>query len=601
MDGEEENATELTEEPNCRTQPQPRPLHKHYKRRVWLAIGATSMAVILTTILGAYFGLHSRGSGTGLPSSPSPPSSSASPLGSGSPSTPLPVATLQASPPKSSFPAIQESFVSFAVELLFFPDFAGNHSSPNTFSDTLLNNIGNISGTKPYIRVGGNSQDLAIYDAALPTATKATWLQAPNMHPEDISIGPSFFEGYSSFPGTKFIHGFNMKNATNSAAGWQSLLDTVPVACKALEGRLLWWEYGNEPDVYPRPSSAWNDTSYVADWHNGTSAIQKELARACPNMASGNEYGYVGPSLLGTNKLLPVRLYQGGLNDNGVIKQDTMHHYMGDAMSPGVNLQRGLMNHTAVASKLAGIATEITNLNNPSLINPSDPRTQIPFTLDEANSFLNGNSGPPNFLNVFGSALWTVDYMLWCATIGLSRVHMQQGTGFLYNSWEPVPTPKTGISTLPPFYGNIMVASMLGDITEAVPHIINIPLDDLGDLVSAYACYVNGNMLVRVAVIDLHEYNVTSTAPRGHRNYTFSIPSALNIADGSQVGVQRLLAAGSDVRYGMTWDGWSYAYELNEGHPVRMQNVTTGETVKVNGDLVTVELEDSSAAILNFT
>lgn len=236
---------------------------------------------------------------------------------------------------------MQESFVSFAIEFLFFPDFAGlssprrngflimiligNHSSPNTFSDTLLNNIGNISGTKPYIRVGGNSQDLAMYDPALPTATKATWVQSPNMHPEDISIGPSFFEGYSSFPGTRFIHGFNMKNATNSAAGWQSLLDTVPVACKALGGRLVWWEYGNEPDVYPRPSSAWNIASYVADWHNGTAAIQKQLARACPDMAAGNAYGYVGPSLLGTNNLPPVRLYQNGLNDNGVIKQDTMH------------------------------------------------------------------------------------------------------------------------------------------------------------------------------------------------------------------------------------------------------------------------------------
>ena len=294
---------------------------------------------------------------------------------------------------------------------------------------------------------------------------------------------------------------------------------------------------------------------------------------------------------------------------------------MGDATNPGVDLQRGLMNHTAVVSKLASIATEITNLNNPSLISPSgryllypvynqahcpvtnllpDPRAQIPFTLDEANSFLNGISGPPDFLNVFGSALWTVDYMLWCASIGLSRVHMQQGTGFLYNSWEPVPTTKLGISTLPPYYGNIMVATMLGDITKAVPRIVNVPLHGSGDFASAYACYVSGSKLVRVAVIDLHEYNVTGTAQRRHANYTFSIPSALNILDGSLVRVQRLLAAGSDVRYGITWDGWSYAYELDHGRPVQMKNVTIDETLRVSESLVTVELEDSSAVILNF-
>ena len=190
--------------------------------------------------------------------------------------------------------------------------------------------------------------------------------------------------------------------------------------------------------------------------------------------------------------------------------------------------------------------------------------------------------------------------MLWCASIGLSRVHMQQGTGFLYNSWEPVPTPKTGISTLPPFYGNIMVATMLGNITKAVPQIVNIPLPGLGNLVSSYACYVGGTQLARVAIIDMHEYNATSMLQRGNRNYTFSIPSALDIADGSQVRVQRLLAAGSDVRYGITWDGWSYAYELDLGRPVKMENVTTNEIVNVNGNVVTVELRDSSAAILNF-
>jgi hypothetical protein len=43
-------------------------------------------------------------------------------------------------------------------------------SVPNTFSDNLLNNIGNFTGTKPYIREGGNTQDLSLYNASLPTA-----------------------------------------------------------------------------------------------------------------------------------------------------------------------------------------------------------------------------------------------------------------------------------------------------------------------------------------------------------------------------------------------------------------------------------------------
>ena len=198
----------------------------------------------------------------------------------------------------------------------------GNLASPNTFSDNLLDNIGNISGTKPYIRVGGNTQDLAIYDPALPVATQSTYTDG---HPGDISIGPSFFEGYSSFPGSKFIHGFNLKNATNSVTGWESLIDEAAVACKALDGKLVWWEYGNEPDVYPRPSSTWNTSTYVDDWHNGTAAIQQQLSNSCPDMSSGSQYGFVGPSLLGTGGLPPVQLFRSGLNDNGEVKQYTMH------------------------------------------------------------------------------------------------------------------------------------------------------------------------------------------------------------------------------------------------------------------------------------
>ncbi|MCJ1403605.1 hypothetical protein MMC11_006828 [Xylographa trunciseda] len=580
------------------------PASGRLKRRLIKVVVAViiTLIVILALVLGLYFGLHNRNSGS--PSSPNSPTSSSSP--SAAPSNPPlpsgssnPPATLLASAPASSFPAIQESFVSFAIEFYFFPDFTGNVASPNTFSDNLLNNIGNISGTKPYIRVGGNTQDLAIYDAALPVATQATYIDG---HPTDVSIGPSFFEGYSSFPGSKFIHGFNLKNATNSDTGWESLIDEVPVACKALDGKLVWWEYGNEPDLYPRPTSTWNTSTYIDDWHNGTAAIQEQLSKSCPDMSSGGQYGFVGPSLLGTNGLSPVELFKGGLNDNGEVKQYTMHHYMGGA-TDSATLQSSLMNHTAVTSKLASILTEMSNLNTPSLINPTNAvQNSVPFTLDEANSLLNGAPASLDVLSVFGSALWVVDYMLYCASIGLSRVHMQQGTGFLYNSWQPVAVPakNMNINTSPPYYGNVAVAAMLGDLTKVIPQIVNIPLQGMGDYASAYAAYVNGSSLLRIAIVDLRGYNATSGTSRPSSNYTFVLPSSLSISDGSEVAVQRLMAAGSDVNTGITWDGWSYAYELNNGQPVKMTNVSTGETVVVSGGHVSVNMVQSSAAILSF-
>ena len=60
-------------------------------------------------------------------------------------------------PSNASGPLLQ-SFVSYSIEFAFFPDYAGNASYPNNFSNNLLESISAFSGTNPYIRVGGNTQ-----------------------------------------------------------------------------------------------------------------------------------------------------------------------------------------------------------------------------------------------------------------------------------------------------------------------------------------------------------------------------------------------------------------------------------------------------------
>jgi hypothetical protein len=65
--------------------------------------------------------------------------------------------TVPGTPAAAGAPVL-ESFVSFSIEFAFFPDFAGNTTAPNTFSGNLLSNLGEFQGTKPHIRVGGNTQ-----------------------------------------------------------------------------------------------------------------------------------------------------------------------------------------------------------------------------------------------------------------------------------------------------------------------------------------------------------------------------------------------------------------------------------------------------------
>ena len=222
---------------------------------------------------------------------------------------------------------------------------------PNVFSNNLLNNIGNLTGTKPYIRVGGTSADEALYNVSLQTTAvnrTAKNRPSPDLLPsniDSIEIGDIFFESYSTWPDTKYTHGFNLGLAGMSAAGWSSLLATVPTACKALgNGKLLWWEYGNEPDLYSNSSpggpaqlrsSSWGDPEYVFQWQNGTRQIKEVLAQACPDMATPDTYGYIAPSFWvpDNNELTIAGTFSNGLNADSDIKLISFHKFVSSSSS----------------------------------------------------------------------------------------------------------------------------------------------------------------------------------------------------------------------------------------------------------------------------
>jgi hypothetical protein len=247
-----------------------------------------------------------------------------------------------------------------------------------------------------------------------------------------------------------------------------------------------------------------------------------------------------------------------------------------------------LMNHDHTVSAVAAQVKELSAL----------AYTGIPYILGEANSL--SKQGQPGLSNTFGAALWGVDFNLWCASVGIRRVHMHQGTSYRYASWQPINTTKEVIGTKPPYYGNVAVAAMLGNLTAGDVQILNIKLRTTTE--AAYAAYVD-NKLARILVINMNEYNHTiegqlGAAPnpvkRRSKTYSFSLDQASGKAQ-----IQRLLASGSDAISGITWDGYSYNYELDNGKPVKLHNVTVGETAEISGGVVSVSVPHSSVAMLS--
>ncbi|KAK3070119.1 hypothetical protein LTR53_011019 [Teratosphaeriaceae sp. CCFEE 6253] len=499
-----------------------------------------------------------------------------------------------------------EHFLSYSIEFSSFADFAGNLSAPNEYSNNLLASIARYAGSKPLVRVGGNTQDLTTFNATQSEATLQYFTAANPDYPTNQTIGPAFFESYQTWPGVRFSHGFNL--AADSAEAHAALLDSVPFACRALRGKLNGWELGNEPDFYAAPVSAhpprgpdYGPEEYVAEWLHWSRAIRGRMQETCPDLASNASFKFLAPSLAGaaglsTFEAAPV--FAAGLNEDHDIGYISAHKYIAARGDPGITQQGTLMNHTnslRAVNELLSTSASIQAIPDRNLV------PNVPFILGEGNSL--ARQGIGGVSNSFGAALWGFDYGLALVSRGIGRWHMHQGTNYRYQAWQPIETRNTTKGTKAPFYGNIAISAFLGDLSAAAsrPQIVDLALPNSYE--SAYASYVHGK-LAKLAVINMREYNATASNvgfvdvyPRPIETYDFQLPRGY----GGGARLQRLMANGSDAISGVTFDGFSYAAELDNGKPVRLGNVTIGERLRVGRHgWVTVKLPRSSAVILNF-
>lgn len=142
-----------------------------------------------------------------------------------------------------------------------------------------------------------------------------------------MTIGPSFFSSYGTFPGTKYIAGLNL--ATNATSGIETRQNEASLILKALGSSLELFEIGNEPDLFiywnRRPAS-WNVSDYVEEWLNASEVVDAEVGKS-----KAEEIGYFAPSFAGTdvgsgpNTMAPLAAFGHGLNANKIIKQLSGH------------------------------------------------------------------------------------------------------------------------------------------------------------------------------------------------------------------------------------------------------------------------------------
>lgn len=265
---------------------------------------------------------------------------------------------------------------------------------------------------------------------------------------------------------------------------------------------------------------------------------------------------------------------------------------MGAAKNPLQYQQLTLMNHTKVVASVARHTNIIHKISNYSL----------PYTISETNSLYGG--GRAGVSNTFGAALWNLDFSLYSAASNISRINYHMGKNYWYSAWQPVNTTTATIGTKAPYYGNLAAAAILGDLTSDDVQIAELNTSSLDGSKSAYSLY-HGGSLAKLVAINLQEYNFTKSgvatdpelndSSRGYSTFSFSLGSAY---EGKTLQIRRLLAPGADSITGITWDGYTFNYEVDNGRASRLSNVTYGENLKVSDGKANISVQDSSAVVL---
>ncbi|KAL1602678.1 hypothetical protein SLS60_006096 [Paraconiothyrium brasiliense] len=269
-----------------------------------------------------------------------------------------------------------------------------------------------------------------------------------------------------------------------------------------------------------------------------------------------------------------------------------MHYMYPDPQSyqtkvrTGSDLQRDIMNHTAVVHGSSFVKDAVVFLNNLDL--------PIPLALAEVGSVLGGANASQNnaLAAVFGSALWQVDFSLYSMSIGVQRINWQSGLGFPFALWNPqyehngktVPA-----SVHPAFYGHIFVGEFVGKTGNTrVKHL------ELGKpFLAGYAAYDAGK-LARIVFVNLELWS-EGDGERLEKKITLDVGVGV-----SEVSIKRLTSKmGGTARVGnITWGGVQWTVG-NGGKEVEVLNDTT--TVPVNRGMVEIGIKPSEAVMIQLS
>lgn len=293
-----------------------------------------------------------------------------------------------------------------------------------------------------------------------------------------------------------------------------------------------------------RNVSTWNIGQYVPEWLSRTSAIaSRVLPKNDQKLFQAGVFTAPGTVNASTSWTAQAAIKLGILS-NGLARTWSTHQYQGAACgSVKPTLAGNLMNRTALIQAMqydtAASAYAVAH--------------GLPFVIGETNSI--ACEGAAGVSDVFGAAVWSVDYALYAASLNVSNMYWHMGTGYIYSAWQATQNGTTTPGPRPLYYGNWVTATALGNSDVQVVPIVNTT--NFGGY-AIYSSKGRRSELQSVVLVNMDVFNSSSTPATQRSSVDFGIPANL-VGKDCIASVKRLTAAGAEVKNGITFAGQTVA------------------------------------------
>ncbi|KAI1344547.1 glycoside hydrolase family 79 protein [Xylariaceae sp. FL0016] len=501
--------------------------------------------------------------------------------------------------PKNASAAISPSFAGLGVEPSQLFSFMGG-SNKNELTTTLLANLANFTGQPPHIRLGGNTQDYMLYNES-----QTAWSTKANTDPvavgknkltaDNMIIGPRFFEAANRLPqGSPVTWGLNL------AYNEDDYIDQIVTMAQQVVNRcdninIVSFEIGNEPDIYVdhafRNKSTWSGSVYTDEWTTRAAAIYEQVLK--PQDKGTNFFDSAATTAWVAGTTFEIEMLaadgisaQADGSSNPYLASWDQHNYfyfLDSGTDYALTLDYMMQLDTTESQFNEALGQQLTQAK----------ATDFPWALREMNSV--GPLGMEGISDTFGAAIWTLNFLLYAATLNVSSVQFHMTAESTASPWQPTVLDGVAPFVRPMYYGMAAFNQIIGASCTARAAAMDIDSYPSGynGYVKAYSVY-QGERLGSIVVANGKLANV-SASDKPTMTVSVTVPTSLA---GETVHLSYLTADGADATSGTTWNGLSFE-ENGDGSQTQVSDDDETTTVGDDGTL-SFTVRDTQVVVASF-